>query len=77
MQGTVQNFAAFQLAARADRAGGEVGDAEVGDMVMQRAAVPVEQLAELTVGHQVIAVSQSGDTERVPIKQVGVINDDE
>ena len=33
---------------------------------MQRAAVGVEQLAELSVGHEVIAVSEGGDTERVP-----------
>ena len=65
-QRAVEDFAAFQLPARADRGGGEVGDAEVGDVVVQRAAVRIEQLAELSVGHEVIAVSEGGETERVP-----------
>jgi hypothetical protein len=65
-QRAVQDVAGFQLPARADRGGGEVGGGEVGDVVMQRASVRVEQLAELTVSHQVIAVGEGGDTERVP-----------
>ena len=48
----------LELAFRAHRGGGEVGDPEVGGVVVQRPAVGVEELAELRVGGQVAAFGQ-------------------
>ncbi len=40
----------LEVALGAHRCGGKVGDREVGDVVVQRCAVGVEELAELGVG---------------------------
>jgi hypothetical protein len=50
----------------ADPGRGEVGDAQVGDVVVQRGAVGVEELAELRPGGQVAALGQGGDARGVP-----------
>ena len=56
----------FQVPLRAGRGGGKVGDGQVGDVVVQRRAVGVEELAELGVGGHVVALGQRGDACGVP-----------
>jgi hypothetical protein len=55
-----------KAASRSGRGGGEVGDAEVGDVVVQRFAVGAEELAELLVGGEVAAVASAAMPRSVP-----------
>lgn len=56
----------LEMTIRTDRGGGEIGDAEVGDLVVHRGAVVVEELAELYIGGQVATFGQRRDARRVP-----------
>jgi len=45
----------LEMALGADRGGGEVGDGEVRDVLVQRHAVGAEELAELGVGGEIVS----------------------
>jgi hypothetical protein len=58
--------AGFGVAFGAHRRGGKVGDGQVGDVIVERRAVGVEELAQLGVGGRVAAFCQRGDACGVP-----------
>jgi hypothetical protein len=60
-QRALQEGACLKVTLRADRGGGKVGDAEVGDVMVQRGAVGAKELAQLRVGGQVAALGQGRD----------------
>lgn len=55
----------LEVTLRAHGGGGEVGDPEVGDVIMQWRAVGVQMLAELGVAGQETAVGQRREADRV------------
>jgi hypothetical protein len=61
-----KKFPCLRAAPGADGGGSQVGDGKRRNVVVQRLAVRGEQLPELVVGDDIVAVGESGDAESVP-----------
>jgi hypothetical protein len=62
----LEDFASVCLVLGAEGRGRQVGDTEIGHMMVQGSAVIGEQVSELAIGREVVASAQGGDALRVP-----------
>ena len=62
----LQDVLSFRPPVGADRGGGDIGHAQVGEDVVHRRAFRAEELAELGEGIEMAAVGQGRDAERPP-----------
>src|ERR1700722_5421498 len=62
-EGPLDDVLSFHSPLSVDRGGGDIGQAEVGEDVVDGRAVLAEQLAQLREGKEVAAVGEGGDSE--------------